>query len=105
MKILQIKSNLNVGSTGKIVEGIGLQVINAGGGSHAAYGRNYNNSALSSYKIGNKWGLLVHLLLSRITDRQGFYSSKATKKLIEKIEIINPDIIHLHNLHGYYLNI
>ncbi len=105
MKILQINSNLNVGSTGKIVEGIGLKVLNEADESYAAYGRNYNNSALSSYKIGNKLGMFYHLLFSRITDRQGFYSTKATKKLIEKIEIINPDIIHLHNLHGYYLNI
>ena len=46
----------------------------------------------------------LHGLQSRLLDRHGLASRKATVKLIEIIRNINPDIVHLHNIHGYYLN-
>ena len=49
--------------------------------------------------------LYLHVLKSRIFDRHGFGSMKSTQLFCAKIEKINPDIIHLHNIHGYYLNI
>lgn len=50
-------------------------------------------------------GVNIHGVLSRMTDRHGFYSSRATKEFIKRAEEYNPDIIHLHNIHGYYINI
>ena len=46
----------------------------------------------------------VHGVLSRLTDRHGLYSSSPTRRLIDRVRSFEPDIIHLHNLHGYYLN-
>ena len=42
--------------------------------------------------------------MTRLTGKHGLYSKRATKRLIEDIKEYNPDIIHLHNIHGYYVN-
>ena len=44
------------------------------------------------------------ILLTRIFGREGFYSGNSTKRLIEQIESFKPDIVHLTNIHAYYLN-
>ena len=50
-------------------------------------------------------GIALHVGLSRITDRSGFYSKAATKRFIRQLRRFSPDLIHLHNLHGYYLHL
>ena len=57
------------------------------------------------FKICNKFDIYFHVLISRLFDKQGFGCKHATKKLIKKLDEINPDIIQLHNIHGYYINI
>lgn len=105
MKILQINSTVNFGSTGRIAEEIGKKIKSKGGNSYIAFGRNANNSESKLIKIGNKIDQFLHLFNTRIFDTHGFHSKKATQNLIDEIIQINPDIIHLHNIHGYYLNI
>lgn len=105
MKIFQINSTCGYGSTGRIAVDILKEVEKNGGEGIIAYGRNTAPDDVNSYKITTETDVKIHGVLSRITDRQGFYSTSATKKLIEKIKEYNPDIIHLHNVHGYYLNI
>ncbi len=105
MKVLQINSVYNYGSTGRIAESIGKKVIDTGGTSIVAYGRAANPGVSNTLNIGNKRDQAWHLLNTRIFDTQGFHSTGATKELIARIKEQNPDIIHLHNLHGYYLNV
>lgn len=105
MKLLQINSVINFGSTGRIAEEIGQLAINNSWKSYIAYGRNDRPSESQLIKIGNDWDIKWHGLQTRLFDRHGLASTKATKRLVEKIQEIKPDIIHLHNLHGYYLNI
>lgn len=105
MKLLQINATVNTGSTGRIVENIGELVTNQGWESIIAYGRNANQSSSKIIKIGNKVDQAVHLLHTRIFDTHGFHSKKSTGRFLKSIKNYNPDIIHLHNLHGYYLNI
>lgn len=50
-------------------------------------------------------GVYFHVILTRLFDRHGFASYFATKKFIRQVKKIKPIIIHLHNIHGYYLNI
>lgn len=52
-----------------------------------------------------KMNTYVHLGLSRLTDRTGFFSKRATRRLVRQLELFKPDIVHLHNLHGYYLHL
>ncbi len=103
-KLLQINSTANWGSTGRIAEQIGERAIAAGWESYIAYGRNAQPSKSQLIKIGSRIGVLWHVLMSRLFDCHGLASRFATKRLIKQIKAINPDIIHLHNIHGYYLN-
>ena len=103
--LLQINTVINSGSTGHIAEELGKLVMEKGWKSYIAYGRNPRPTNSIPIKIGTKLGVYSHVLLTRIFDRHGFGSYFATKKLIKNIKKIKPDIIHLHNIHGYYLNI
>ena len=105
MKVLQINTTVNSGSTGRIAEDIGKTLISKGHESYIAYGRGNPNSVSKLIKIGNKLDFYFHILKSLFTDRHGFGSKRATKKLLKQIDIINPDVIGLHNIHGYYLNV
>ena len=102
--LLQINSCVNRGSTGKIVELIGQSAINNGWISHIAYGRNRNSSASKTKIIGDRTDIFFHGFESAVFDRHGLGSRNATRSLIKYISELNPDIIHLHNIHGYYIN-
>lgn len=103
-KLLQINISVNRGSTGKIAEQIGALAMSCGWESYVAYA-NYNiNSKSHTYKIRGKYDKLFHQAESFLFDRHGLGSKKATLNLIKYIESINPDIIHLHNIHGYFVN-
>ncbi len=104
MRILQINITANWGSHGKIAEKIGLLAMQEGWESYIAYGRWWNPSQSQLYHIGSNFDEAVHLISSRIFDNHGLMSKQATKKLIAYIKELRPDIIHLHNIHGYYLN-
>lgn len=103
--LLQINTVVNSGSTGRIAEEIGQTAISHGWKSYIAYGRNERSSQSELLKIGNEWDIRFHGLQTRLFDKHGFGSKNATIQLVEQIQKINPDIIHLHNIHGYYLNI
>ncbi|KAF5050117.1 Glycosyl transferases group 1 [anaerobic digester metagenome] len=106
MRLLQINTVINSGSTGRIAEEIGLRIIEKGGESFIAFGRKTERPSKShKIQIGNKQDIFLHGIGTRLTDRHAFFSKIATEKLILQIIKANPDIIHLHNIHGYYLNI
>lgn len=105
--LLQINTTLNRGSTGRIAEQIGVTAMTAGWNSFIAHGARYRNpSRLQAIQIDSLWSEWVHCgWRSLLLDRHGLGSTLATKRLIHRIEHeIRPDIIHLHNTHGYYLN-
>lgn len=104
MKILQINSVCGFGSTGRIAVQIQKTVEQNGGEGIIAFGRGEAPDGVNSYKINSDIDVKIHGVLSRITDRQGFYSKGATHRLVNFIKEYNPDVIHLHNIHGYYLN-
>lgn len=103
-RILQINITANWGSHGKIAEEIGNLAISRGWESYIAYGRWANPSKSKLIHIGSSFDEKCHGLQSRLFDNHGLASVLATKKFIKEIEKIKPDIIHLHNIHGYYLN-
>jgi len=105
LKLLQISIEVNSGSVGKIAEQIGETVIENGWSSYITYSRNNNTSKSEIIKIGTKFDLYRHGLETRIFDNHCFSSKTATKDLIQTIKALNPDIIHLHHLHGYFINI
>lgn len=105
MKVLQINSVCGYGSTGRIAVDLYHTLKQNGHDSMIAYGRGSTPEDVNAIRIGSDLNVMVHGVMSRLTDKHGFYSKRATKELICKIKDYDPDIIHLHNLHGYYLNI
>jgi glycosyltransferase involved in cell wall biosynthesis len=103
--LLQINAVANTGSTGRIAEEIGKLALQQGWSSYLAYGRKAESSQLQLIRVGGKLSVLLHVLVTRLFDRHGFGSKYATRRLIKTVRRIKPDVIHLHNLHGYYLNV
>lgn len=103
--LLQINTVVNSGSHGRIAEEIGQLALTNSWQSYIAFGRNNRPSQSKLIKIGSNIDINIHGLKTRLLDRHGFGSKKATIKLVEQIKEIKPDIIHLHNIHGYYVNI
>lgn len=104
MKVLMINSVSGYGSTGSICEDIASVLENQGHECYIAYGQS-STSYPRSFKIGTKIENHYHNIGSRLIGKQGYFSKSGTKNLISYIENVKPDIIHLHNLHGNYLNL
>lgn len=103
--LLQINSVVNFRSTGTIVENIGRNAIMHGWQSYIAYGRVARPSQSELMRIGNNWDVYLNGLETRLFDRHGLGSKKVTEKLIRQLKELKPNIIHLHNIHDYYINI
>lgn len=106
MRILLINSVCGTGSTGKIIADIVNLLKKSGHEAKALYGVGEAKGVIpqDAVKTANQLDYYLHNGLSRITDHAGLYSRKATYRLIQEIKIYGPDLIHLHTLHGYYIN-
>lgn len=104
MRIAQINVVASL-STGRIAAQLCRMAGQAGHKALLCYSRDTAPTDIASYKIGGKISLATHLALSRLTDRSGFFSRHATQKLVRQLELYQPDLVHLHNLHGYYLHL
>lgn len=102
-KLVEINVVCN-GSTGKIMCDIAKEANNNNIETYCFYGRGNPNKNVNCNKIGNTFSVYFHVLIARLGfNGRGSYFS--TKKLVKQIKKINPDIIHLHNIHGYYINL
>jgi len=107
MKVLQINSVCGRGSTGRIATDIADILKAQGHECRIAYGRDtvpekYQDVAV---RIGTDWDVRLHGVQTRLFDAHGFCSTKATRQFLKWVEEYNPDVIHLHNIHGYYINV
>lgn len=107
-KLLQINPVLRVStSTGRIMQEIGELAMRNGWESYIAYSRGRDGIKPCTSKlvpVGNKWSVAWHGVKTRLLDAHGLASSGATRQFIKQIEQIKPDVIHIHNIHGYFLN-
>lgn len=105
-KLFQISLCVLNASVGGITKQIGEKAIEHGWNSFITYTDQLEHVDCSStlIKIGNKFDFYEHAIESRLFDNHGLASRLSTKKLIRKIDEIKPDIIHIQNLHGYYVN-
>lgn len=103
-KLLQINVTANWGSTGRIAEGIGECAINDGWESWIAYGRGNPLSKSHLIPIGTVFDMYLHGIQTRLLDNHGLASKFVTKSFINQVKQLKPDVIHLHNIHGYYIN-
>lgn len=104
-RVMLVNTVVGTGSVGRLVAGLYEALSSNGYECMVAYGRDTHPEGMNAYRIGGDLDVYIHGGLSRLTDRHGFYSKRATTEFINVIEDFAPDIIHLHNIHGYYLNI
>lgn len=106
MRVAHINSVCGIRSTGRIMSQLALGVETAGGESFLAYGRETVPEHLKSkaYCMESPLGVRLHGLCARLFDNVGLGSAAATRRLLKKLSDFSPDVIHLHNLHGYYIN-
>ncbi len=107
MKVLQINSVCGIRSTGRICTDIAETLSKQGDSSIIAFGREDVPEKYRgiSHRISSDIDVKISALSSRIFDNMGFKSKKATERFVDWIKEYDPDIIHLHNIHGYYINI
>lgn len=104
--LLIINVTCNQGSTGKISEQTGLLMKERGWNVYYAHGaRRVNPSQLTTIPFSTIRQEYLHALKSLFWDGDGLGSARATRQLTDIIREINPDIVQIHNIHGYYLNI
>ena len=107
MNIFEINS-VPYGSTGKIAFEIKKTAENAGHKADAYMGYSYHplqEIKDSDVIIGSRYHKILHMLFARVTGLNGCFSFFATLKLLSKIKKTRPDLIHLHNIHGWYINL
>ena len=107
MKVLMINSVCGIRSTGRICTDLATALEEKGHVVRIAYGRESVPAEYKKYavRIGSDAGVKMHGLKARLFDASGFGSKKATEEFVKWVKEYDPDVIHLHNLHGYYINI
>lgn len=104
-KLLQINVTLNYLSTGKIAEGIAKVAQSHGWECYNGYSqRYYRTSDFPSLMVSNKMEEYIHYAKSLLIDGQGLGSRHATMRFLQKVKMISPDVVHLHNIHGSFIN-
>ena len=104
MKILQINAVCDRGSTGRICRELNDVLVALGHEGIVLYGNGHSDYELA-YKVSGNIGVKMHGFLSRLLGRNAAYSPFATKRLLGFLRSWQPDIVHLHNLHGNYVNL
>lgn len=107
MKILLINSVCGIRSTGRICTELAEEYEADGWEVKIAYGRGTVPQKYQKYaiRIGTEWDNRISAVHTRITDRHGLANKKATCKFLQWADEYNPDLLWIHNIHGYYINI
>ncbi len=100
MKIAQINATCGVGSTGKICVGISQVLAAKNIENYILYSSKSNGYECGIECSGDEY-IKLQALKSRVLGNYGFNSKQATRKIIDELELIKPDIVHLHNIHGH----
>lgn len=104
MKIVQINTVYGTGSTGKIAAALSDMAYGCGFEAYAAYGRGKPAEDDRRYRTGTRLNTTGHMAAHFILGKNGFSSAVATKRLLAWLDSIQPDLLHLHNLHGFYIH-
>ena len=104
VKVVQI-STFSYKAAGNIMMNLHRAMMKNGIDSYVVWGRGRKAENDHEYFMDDSWGVKLHGVYTRITDKTGFASTLSTRKLLNWLDEIEPDIIHLHCIHGYFINI
>lgn len=104
MRIMLVDVNYGSSSTGKIVADLFGHLTRLGHEVLVCYGRGPQSEEMAVHKFSGSIEFLIHALLSRLIGLNGMFSPIATYRLKRKVRRFKPDVVHLHDLHGFFLN-
>ena len=107
MHVLFINAFCGVGSTGRICAEMAQKMEAEGQTPKIAYGRDpYVPEQFQKYavRIGTNLDRNLHAIRTRILDEHGLGSKHATRQFLKWADEFDPELLWLHNLHGYYIN-
>ncbi len=104
LRILHINTAGGRGPAGSIPEALSTMAAARGLEARLAGGRR-NGSQARWMQVGSRAGMALHLAATRLADRHGLHSRPATRSFLRRAEAFAPDVVHLHNIHGYYLHL
>ena len=103
MRVLFINGRCGSGSTGRICTNIADILKSQGHEAYIAFGHGESDYS-GAFKIAGKVNYYVHNVLSRLIDAEGLASIIATGRLLHLMKRVNPDIVHIHKIHGQFVN-
>lgn len=104
LRYVQLNSFYN-GSTGTIMRDLHSGLTEHGVDSYAFWGRRHETVSEHERCVATRLGYLSHGAMVRLDDRMGFHSKNDTRRLLRLLDEIDPDVVHLHNVHGYWVNV
>lgn len=105
MRVLLIDVNCKTGSTGKIVYDLYTQLNDNGDEAAVCYGRGKKIKEKNIFKFGIDLETYFHAFMTRLTGYTGCFSFFSTQRLIRYIKKFKPDVVHIHELHAYFVNV
>ncbi len=108
MRIVQINGSYKMGSTGKIMSDLNDVILANGHEGYMVCAYSSVKDLPNLYvmeKLNHELAVRKNIFMSRVTGTMGYRQRIATKKMVEWISEKKPDIVHLHNIHGDWLNI
>jgi putative colanic acid biosynthesis glycosyltransferase len=104
MKIALLDVNYRFSSTGKILADLKSGLGERGHDVLAAYGRGPEVQEPNVRRFAPPWEVAVHALASRVTGLNACFSPWATRRVLRLLDDFTPDVVHLHDIHGYFVN-
>lgn len=105
MKIVLVNTISGATSTGRICVDLYQTACEHGHEPYIACGRGKQPAGIEGYLIGNQLDFAGHVMKNFVQGKAGFGSGHVTRKFLKWLDEVKPDIIHLHNIHGFYLQV
>ncbi len=104
MRVLQINSHYDQGGAARIVACIHRQLLQDKQESYVAYGRGKSPSEKNVYQFDTLLDVYASAFVSRAVGIHGWSNFFATKRLLRYMDKVQPEVVHMHALHGYYIH-
>ena len=107
MRVLEINTVCGIRSTGRITTDLADMYLSQGHECKIAYGRESVTQEYDAWavRIGKEFNVKINALAARVFDNEGMNAQKQTLEFLKWADTFDPDLLWLHNLHGYYINI
>lgn len=106
MKVVQINGAAQNGSTGRIVSQLSDVMTHRGIENYIiASGYKEHITKDNVFVVSNDMKVKIHQMEAYILGDAGFHSNNTTWRIIRLLDRLKPDVVHLHHVYGFWLNV